>query len=509
MRSHHLFLIPLKLFDKKGSSLVITYFVIVVLSAFGAAFAIMSANEASVAERQRKMAQAFAIAEAGIERAIYDLRQDFLNDSTDPSFLDGTIDSFTIGPDTSNFYTIPYASSVTSLGAGSFTVQLKNITGSKEEVWVESTGTVGGTSQTLQAYIKMVSVSPWANAIFAGAGASGAAVNGNVNIRGSVHILGSGLDPTDFAVDLGGTAELVGNNFSGLAAGLAAKVPALPTTVFGGETVSTLNAKLRVKKGVVGISGSSSVGESNVTGNSVKETIDASYATNGFGGTQGTNRVYSDNGWSNGYDLGDTVAFPNLSDPYGAYSSYQAYLQANALVISDAGSLNTLANMTPNSNFTFSSANGSISMDGSGSMAISGIVYIDGGSLNINVDGSDKTVTYSGKGSILSTGNVGINVNLVTNGNNSFPSNIIGIMTPGTITFNEANIDVMGVFYAQTQITSQKQTDIVGTFVSNYFDMGTNVPSIFQVPAVVNSLPPGLIGQSGNWVTKVVSWQRL
>ncbi len=503
------FLILRKLGDKKGSALIVAYFVIVALSAFGAAFAIMSANEVSVVERQRKMSQAFAIAEAGIERAIYDLRQDFLNDSTGPSFSDGAINTFTIGPDTSNFYTIPYVSSVTSLGAGSFSVQLKNVAGSNDQVWIQSTGTVGGINQTLQAYIKMVSVSPWANAIFAGAGASGAAVNGNVNIRGSVHILGNGLDPSDFAVDLGGTAELVGNNYSGLAAGLAAKVPALPTTVFGGETVSTLDAKLRVKKGVVGVSGSSSVGETNVAGNAVKETIDAAYVTNGFGGTEGINHVYSDNGWSNGYDLGDTVVFPNLSDPYGGYASYQAYLQANALVVSNPADLSTLANMTPNSNFSFSDAKGSIAMDGSGNLTISGIVYIDGGSLNINVDGSDKTITYTGSGSVLSTGNVGINVNLVTSGNNSFPSNIIGVMTPGTITFNEANIDVMGVFYAQTQITSQKQTDVVGTFVSNYFDMGTNVPSIFQIPEVINHLPPGLIGQSGSWVTKVVSWQRL
>ena len=30
-------------------------------------------------------------------------------------------------------------------------------------------------------------------------------------------------------------------------------------------------------------------------------------------------------------------------------------------------------------------------------------------------------------------------------------------------------------------------------WLSNFFDMGTNVPAIFQVPDAVNHLPPGLI----------------
>ena len=41
-------------------------------------------------------------------------------------------------------------------------------------------------------------------------------------------------------------------------------------------------------------------------------------------------------------------------------------------------------------------------MDGSGNMTVSGIVYIDnGGSLNMLKSGSDKTITYTGSGAIL------------------------------------------------------------------------------------------------------------
>ncbi|MBI3616828.1 MAG: hypothetical protein HY210_01210, partial [Candidatus Omnitrophica bacterium] len=296
-----------------------------------------------------------------------------------------------------------------------------------------------------------------------------------------------------------------------LAASLRAKVPTLPTTVVNGETVETLNAALRVKRGIVGLSGSATAGEANVMGNAYKETIDAAYVTDGFGGSQGAANVHSDNGTSSAYDLGDTVSFPSLSDPYGGYSTYQGYLEANALVISSAADLAKLANITPASStdFSFSNAKGSITKAG-GNLTISGIVYLDNnGSLNMSKAGADKTITYTGSGVILAEGNVQINTDLVTNGNSSFPTNIVGVMTPNMIGFNEANIDVMGVFYAEGTVTAQKQTDIVGTIVSNYFNMGTNVPSVYQVPDVINHLPTGLIGQNATWVMKTVSWQKI
>ncbi len=498
-----------KLCDTKGSLLVISYLVIVVLLTLGAAFIVVSVNESRTAERQKRTTLTLHIAEAGIERAFYDLRQDFVNDTSSPSWADGGINGFAIGPDTANFYSIAYGS--TSLNGGSYAVQLKNVSGAGDAIWIKSTGTLGDVQQTIQVYAKIINASPWNNAIFAGAGASGAMVNGNVNIAGSVHILGTGLQSTDLAVDLGGTAELIGNNYEDLTAGLKAKVPALPTTVVGGETVETINAMLRVKRGIVGLSGSSSVGEANNPGDAYKETIDAAYVTDGYGGSQGTTNVHSDNGTTNAYDLGDTVSFPSLSDPYGGYSTYQGYLEANALVISNAADLAKLANITPASStdFSFSGAQGSISKSGA-NLTISGIVYLDnGGNLNMSVAGSDKTITYTGSGSILAEGSVQINVNLVTNGNNSFPTNILGLMTPNIIGFNEANIDVMGLFYAGNQVVAEKQTDIVGTIVSNYFDMGTNVPSIYQVPDTINYLPAGMISPGAIWVMKTVSWQKI
>jgi len=486
---------------------MISYLVIILFMVLGVAFFVLSANESRVSEVERRATQAFHIAEAGINRVIYDLRQDYVTDATSPSWADGDINGMAIGPDTLSFFTVSYIN--TSLNGGTYTVTLKNV-GGADDIWIRSTGVIGSISQTIEVYAQLYNLSIWDNAIFGGSGASGTMVNGNVDIRGSVHILGNGLASGDYAIDLGGTAELVGNNYNGLDAGLAAKVPALPTTLFNGETVDTLNAELRVKKGLIGLSGSSMVGEADVFGNSVKETIDGAYVTDGYGGNQGAASVHSDNGISEAYDLEDTVSFPLLSDAYTdlggtSYASYQGYLQANGLVLTSE-----LSSLTPLSNFTYTDGTNSITMDGNGNMTITGIIYIDGGNnFEMRKDNNDKTITYSGSGSILVTGNAQIDVSLVTNGNNSFPQNIMGIMTPNNIGFNLANTDVMGLFYSEGTITAEKQTDIMGTLVSNYFDLGTNVPAVYQVPETVNNLPAGMIAGDDIWLIKIVSWRKI
>ncbi|MBU3912430.1 MAG: hypothetical protein KKD90_07610 [Candidatus Omnitrophica bacterium] len=492
--------------NNKGTILIISYLVIAVLLILSAAFLSRSISENRIAERQKWSVRAFSIAEAGLERALYDLRQDFKNDLIDPSWADGEINGIACGPDSENFYSLPYES--TLLGNGSYSIELKNVVGKDNEIWVRSMGTLNGINIIIQSYGKIENLSPWNNAIFAGAGSAGSMINGNVDIRGSVHILGTGLESDDFAIDMGGSGN-IGNNYEGIPLQLKDRIPPCPTTTFNGETVETLGASLRIKRGLVGLSGTATTGKADVSGNSYKETMDGVYVTDGYGGNRGENNVYSDNGTQNSYDLGDSARFPSLEDPYLNYSTYQDYLKDNAFVISDAANLNQLANITPESDFSYGDTMGSISMDGNGNLAISGTVYIDGGNLNMNKIGADKTIIYSGTGSILVTGDVGINVNLLTQGSNSFPSNILGIMTPNEISFNASNIDVMGVFYAEDTITVQKQTNIAGIIVSNYFNMGEQVPSIYQVPEVINNLPSGIIAGDPTWVIRIVAWQKL
>jgi hypothetical protein len=115
-------------------------------------------------------------------------------------------------------------------------------------------------------------------------------------------------------------------------------------------------------------------------------------------------------------------------------------------------------------------------------------------------------INYVGQGSILATGNVSLGTNLVTVGNNSFPQNIIGVMTPKNINFPTSQLTVMGLFYGENATNPSKQTVIIGSIVCNYFDL-SQVPKIYQVPEAANHLPPGMIGGSGGWTLKLVAWQ--
>ena len=64
----------------------------------------------------------------------------------------------------------------------------------------------------------------------------------------------------------------------------------------------------------------------------------------------------------------------------------------------------------------------------------------------------------------------------------------------------------MGAFYGQNDIAVGKQSDLAGTFNSNHFTM-TNVPSLYQVPSLIDNLPQGLVGDQSIFIILVKSWQ--
>ncbi|MCK4881530.1 MAG: pilus assembly PilX N-terminal domain-containing protein [Candidatus Omnitrophica bacterium] len=569
-----------KLEDNRGSVLLTTYMLTMVLLILGAAFLVLSSNESRISEVQRKTTQAFYIAEAGIERAIFDLKTDFENSQ---NWTDGDINTLVFpyhgddeddnsnevldaGEDTDSdglldphFVLLPYVDTV--LNGGSYTVSLENVAGT-DDIWIRSTGTSGnmedldgdgtfdGTlddiSQTILVYAKIVDLSPWDNAIFGGAGSAGGMVNGNVTIAGSVHILGgedtngngvldAGEDKNGnslldqlaeeaYAIDLSGDAELVGNNYDGLEDDLKDRVPDLETVLFNEENVETLNAELRVRRGAVRLTASSQVGEDDDDGDGDKETVDGTYVTDGF---DGVDHVFSDNGYDQAYDLVEAaVEFPSLNESVGVYADYDAYFTAEGYTLT-AGELTavaTLSGATPD--FTYGNcATNCISMTG-GDLYVNGMIYIKDGTLGI----TGSTVEYTGQGTILVTGNVDINEDLITPepdldavtgepipnypfNEDTGQKNILGIMTAGNINIGTgagaAQLNIMGLFYAAVTVTIEKQTDIMGSIVSNYFDISNQVPSIWQVPATRNDLPGGLINGDELFMMKVVSWQKV
>lgn len=421
----------------------------------------------------------------------------------------------------------------------------------------------GANDRQVEAVYEGSNVNVWENAIFAGSGQAGGLINGNVSIHGSVHLLGDSLLDGALAlaaIDLSGTS-LIHNNYAGVPAYLQARVPALSQTVFEGETVYTLEAKLRAKAGLVGMSGNSEIGEPQQAGNNYKETMDGLYVTSGWTGNSvkdDGNRgdptaAFSDNGWDESYDLGDKVPFPLLTDDWrdpvngakvqnpatGTWYTHQDYfnqvLVASPTNPSDGTYTGNIVLNVKTSKFYWNATTGQV-LNGSlpatppaatddyiwfdsatDIMKVNGQIRING-NLTFTGQGGDRTVNYSGRAALLVYGDVTIDTNLITCNNgvatntaNSFPvNNILGIMASNNMTVGStAQLDIMGAFYAQKKITSAKQTNVMGTFVSNYFDMGTNVPNIYQVPALADHLPLGMIGNYPILAISQVSWREL
>jgi hypothetical protein len=555
--------------SRRGSALLITVIILMVMFTLGSALLDLTTTALYRSEHDVLRAQALDVAEAGVEKAIYNLR------NTPPG---------------SQPTLSPPSVTETLSGAGTYTYSVSQGTGDDAGAFVivcTGTATLGSKSKSRRLRVvvtwKQENVSVWNNVIFGGVGQAGQSINGNVVMRGPVHILGEGepwtdvngngrydssanggtyapgdwyidsngngslqqsssgllpwvagnpfcepfvdlngngvwdppLTQTDLAQDIGGSAN-IGNNYSGMSSNMQALIPTCPTETVGGQTMQGLSAKLRVKHGEVSVDGTATVGNPTNGGSpAMKGTMDGTYVSDGWTGNSGTTNVYSDNGTSHGYDLGDFVSFPDLMSPETIggvnYANHMAYLADSGLVIS--GTLNLTAG-TP---YSITDGFGdSLSVDASGNMSISGIVYVNG-DINLNRgSGSVSTFTYStgpAGATLVASGNISVHVNVLPQ--NTFPtSSVLGMIAQHQMQLatgsGDSQLQMMGAFYAQEQVVSQKQNEICGSFVSSYFSM-QNVPHMYQVPALATHLPPGMPGANPIWIvtTNVNSWHEL
>lgn len=511
-------------------------------------------------DNEAKHAQAFQVAQALLEFQT--------NESYQASKENGG--NITAGTFTLN----TLANAITTSATGYVTVQP---TSDATRAWVTSYATFGGKTRSARMLIATKDVSIWNNAIFAGTGASGQSINGNVDIRGSVHILGEGepysdlngngqwddkevwtdtnnngvwdpgelwvdanndgvwnnaepyndtnfnggydppLTTTDLSSDFGGTA-FIGNNYYNMPAALRAMIPN-PSIINGLETLGT---EVRAKHGMIAISGNAALGGANPTG-SMKGILDGTFVSDGWSGNQGAASVHSENGTNNSYDLGSLgIQYPIISG-IGAqeyvkngtvYENHKMYLDNQAMVIP----INAITNTTPA--FTYVDLKGnSISyvpqvkvgnvVVSPPTLTVNGIVKING-SLAIN---GQSELRYQGKGTIYATQDIYIGNNLLPAAGKTFPtSTALGLVAGRNMNLStgngDAQISMAGAFYAQGTITSAKQNQILGTFVANFFDMGKNVPNIYQVPSLKDNLPPGMPGDQPYVTLRIKSWRQ-
>ena len=439
--------------------------------------------------------------------------------------------------------------------------------------WITAGASFNGTTRSVRALVTSRNVGIWNNAIFAGTGASGQAINGNVDIRGSIHILGDGemysdlnnngqwdpaeaftdknkngvwdpgevfvdtngdgvrnlaepyndtnkngfydppLTQTDLNSSFSGTAH-VGNHYSGMPIGLESLVPGAPR-LSGLESLST---EVRVKHGQIGINGNATIGSASaIDGGTSKGTIDGAYVSDGWTGNQGASQVYSDNGTSNGYDLSHLgIDFPLLNG-IGA----QPYLDKATGIIypTQENFLDTRSMTVPVASITTSTANFSYGPDAqgnalswnkaTGTLHVTGVIKVVG---EIQI-GSKDTIRYTGNGTIYSTTNIRIDGNFLPAAGQTFPTTSrVGLIAKENMYLAAGNgssqLSMAGAFYAQGKIVSRKQNQIAGTFVANFYDMGTNVPNIYQVPALPRNMPPAMPGDKNYYTLKTRSWRQ-
>ena len=547
---------------RRGSTLIISMTVLFVVFMVGSGILSLGLQSMRRGQFDTMRLRSLAFAEAGVERALYYLR------TTAP---DGTSNG--------TWRTTGWSETIDT--GGTFTVRVEDGQGTNTgRIVITSSGRVSDGTYRLTRTVRVVTmitredISIWNNAIFGGVGQSGRSINGNVRVRGSVHLLGDGepftdvdgdgrwdagepytdsngngvwnvgepytdadgdgrrdagepyndvngngfrdppLTVTDLSTELGGDAN-IGNNYDLMPSSLRNLLPQPPLEYFKGESVESLQAKLRVKHGRVNVNGTATAGDPQALGGSppVKETLAGAYVSDGFGGTAGAANVYSDNGTQKRYDLGTILTFPTLTEPIVKngvpYASYMDYLRASGMVISGDLELKAGTAYGPVSD----GRGNSLSVDSTGLISIQGIVYVEG-DIELKRDGGNQNMRYSGRGSLVSTGSVSISTHIVPT-SATFPINhTFGVIARRRIELatgsGDSQLTLAGAFYAQEQIVSQKQNELAGTFVTSYFSM-QNVPHMYQVPVLPDYLPPGMPGAGRIWVksVRVDSWREV
>ncbi len=507
--------------EEKGIILPLVLIFALLLMISGLAFMSLGIQENSLVQREISKRQVFYLAEAGLERALYDLRQDF--EEGTQNWADGEINEIEIDSqvDEDGFSSLLYEE--TFLGSGSYAVTVKNIRielegideGAdefiKDEIWVKVRGTFEDISKTIQTYVTIESLSPWNNAIFCGEVAKKRI--DSASIRGSVHLLGK--EDIEEALSLTGSTHIQ-NTYYPMLDVLKEKIPPPAKVVFNGEIVESLKTKLRVRQGGVFLDLDAGIGMSpgrRSKREAFKPTVDGLYTTLGFMG-EGEDNIYSDNGKETGYNLGQRVKFPSLYDSYidpatrkeHSYT-YWDYLKENSLHIKE----NEISYQTPVFSYSYPEK-GSISWDGQGGLKIDGIIYVNGDLVlgkESEAPGA-QPLRYKGKGILVCNRSIFIHSHLLPEGIFS-TDDVIGFIALEDIYIlpQKGNpLYMAGALFAEEAVYIAEKSYVVGSIVANSFEMG-RMSMIAQVPALATNLPPGMIAGWPDWYITLKEWKEL
>ncbi len=509
--------------NKKGMALVISLLFLTVLSILGAAGITTSTLDIKIASNSLSNTEALYIAEAGLARAEAELISD-LDKDPDKSFADSDFHALSgtmsLSPSSTAFYTV---FSAVPFAGGTYTVEFKNYSAGAgfdpTTVLVRCTAIGRNLSRVqLESYLYAENISPWNNAVFAGGGGS-APVAGNIDLAGSVHLLGSGLAATD----------IVFNNQSGKCINSNTGMdPTLANAIDGGATTD-LKGKFRVRNGRVDMTaGTATLGLGTSPFRGIYVTTGRDSGSNGVnddilgGDNDGSDQnIFARKGASSAeaYDLGDVhTAIPLIDTTYMTDNSIDLTgTTDNEGLVAGALILNSNTSLPPpvhtydiSQNGTSPSGTGcSIVFDGNTNLLIvTGIVKVK--SLTISHD-----ITYStppGGGTIYVTGATLVDGDVLPATPGSYPTiNVLGVVGAGDLTLGSTvpQLLLMGAYYSAGTVSSSKQIELAGTIVCQNLNITSQVPKIWQVPSLDTNLPPGMPGSTPVWVFTEKTWREI
>jgi hypothetical protein len=310
---------------------------------------------------------------------------------------------------------------------------------------------------------------------------------------------------------------------------------------------STLDAEIRVKEGQIEMnSGAARAGNGtadvDVDGNpipaGIKRRVDGTYTEYGYAGSFGDQYVYSDNGLYAKYDLPAdfNIPFPTLCSPLpcGGAGTHEAWLDTNSYdptpLLLPFGASNVNGDLLIYATKTFplvGDGTNMIQWDGV-TLTVRGIIRIPGaiilGGTGVEQIDVINYTTLGGGGTLYakkaganwsddSTAgahevSISINSSLLPIG--TYPTvDTLGLIAKDQLVMDRPDRRVAAAVFAENLVQIKKQYQVVGSVVTRYFNMGVNVPRVYQMPNLVKYLPPGMPGGQVLNFVKILSWREI
>lgn len=551
--------------SQRGTALVLSLFLITVLTVVGTMVLNNSIVEIKMAQNQKISAQVFYAAEAGLERGLLMLIEDFENeggsawgnanyagwpetvtetDMTGSKSFDAgvrSLDMYIDGNDT-NLKKLTLSGGHT---VNNCTFDMYIYKKTSNEAYIMSYAHGNGGMAAIEYHLAVDDLSPYNNAIFTGAGVSGH-FQGSVDIAGSIYSRGT--------LDIGSNVKIANNYQTGH------HPIAVGDTLYDIlEQETDLNTKLRVKGGDLTIGAASTqVGYAGADNSIAGIYVDGATNIDSVGTHyydehtsevpdvplpsiyDGLREVFTDAG----LDLDACIATKSgANDAAIATSIYADWAEGSGCmssepstgavfdgdIVLDKNSVDGWIVGPVNGNGVYYDAppggNGMGEITVQGTAVITGdLIFgdnkLDG--LNYNASGADTglgsepadgATLYVG-GNFTANGQFYPDTGYLKGTDLSTPPatndvNSLGVVTPNDVTFTGHNDDVhAGFFFAGGQVNFNKQSKFAGTVIGGLVNYA-QVPDVYQVPNLGSYLPPGVPG--GQTIVKLTSreWRRV